>query len=121
MLEGSRTGAVLYAKDVARLAAFYAEVLGLAETGRDHDHVVLQVPTTLAERIVIETPPVRRDDTALKPVFFVASLAAVREAASRLGGALNPVEREWTFAGHRVCDGADPEGNVLLFRERLRS
>ena len=31
------------------------------------------------------------------------------------------VEREWEFDGDRVCDGHDPEGNVLQLRERVAS
>ncbi len=32
-----------------------------------------------------------------------------------------PVEREWTFDGLTICDGHDPEGNVVQLRQRLAS
>jgi hypothetical protein len=38
-------------------------------------------------------------------------------AAAR-GGRVLPVDREWEFAAHRVCDGVDPEGNVVQLRSR---
>jgi hypothetical protein len=52
----------------------------------------------------------------VKLVFVVSSLAAVREVAPALGGQLNPAEREWEFQTYMVCDGHDPEGNVVQFR-----
>ena len=31
----------------------------------------------------------------------------------------NPPEKEWHFQGQRVCDGCDPEGNMIQVREAL--
>ena len=124
-------GAVVYAKDVARLSRFYAEVAGLAVTHEEQGHVILEtqafqlvvvaVPARIAERIQIASPPVRREDTAVKLCFAVPSLAAARSLVARLGGELNGSEREWQFQGNRVCDGHDPEGNVLQLRENEAS
>ncbi len=124
-----RTGAVLYAKHLEQVAAFYAAVLGLPETARDAEHVrleaggfqlvVLRVPAHIAASIEIASPPLAREDCAVKLVFEVASLAAAREAAAAHGGMLNGPEREWAFDGCRVCDGLDPEGNVIQLRERM--
>jgi hypothetical protein len=30
---------------------------------------------------------------------------------------MEPADREWSFNGVTVCDGFDPEGNVIQFRE----
>jgi hypothetical protein len=30
---------------------------------------------------------------------------------------MEPMEQEWSFNGVAVCDGLDPEGNVIQFRE----
>jgi len=30
---------------------------------------------------------------------------------------MEPADREWSFNGVTVCDGVDPEGNVIQFRE----
>ena len=119
-------GAIVYAKDIARLSQFYAAVAGLEIVHEVADHVVLEsethelvvvaIPAAIAARIVISTPPVRREDTALKLSFLVDSLAEARSAARAAGGDLNPPEKEWDFQGLRVCDGCDPEGNMIQLR-----
>jgi catechol 2,3-dioxygenase-like lactoylglutathione lyase family enzyme len=123
----SRSGAVLYAKDINRVAAFYSAVLGLEEETRDADHVVLespafqlvvlQIPSDIASTIEITVPPKRRAMAAVKPVFFVASMADVRASVEAFGGVMNSSDKEWSFQGFKVCDGLDPEGNVIQFRE----
>jgi predicted enzyme related to lactoylglutathione lyase len=124
----SRAAAVLYAKDMDRVAAFYAAVLGLETAGRDDEHVllespafqlvVLRIPSHIASTIQIAVPAVRRANAAVKLVFFVPRIADVRAAAEARGGVLNGAETEWLFNGWKVCDGLDPEGNVIQFRER---
>lgn len=128
MSDHERAGAVVYAKDVARVSAFYAGIAGMAVTHTETDHVVLDspslqlvivaIPAAVAATIDIADPPRRRADTPIKLAFSVASLDAARKAAPRLGGELNSVEREWVYRQHRVCDGHDPEGNVVQFRVR---
>lgn len=128
MSDHDRAGAVLYAKDVARVSAFYAGIAGMAVTHTEADHVVLDspslqlvvvaIPAAVAATIDIANPPQRRTDTPIKLALAVKSLAAAREAAPSLGGELNPVEREWVYGQHRVCDGHDPEGNVVQLRVR---
>jgi predicted enzyme related to lactoylglutathione lyase len=123
-----QAGAVLYAKDFRRLAEFYRRVAGLQEREAADDFiclesnafqlVVLQIPAHIAETITIETPPRRRESTPIKLVLFVASVEAGRSAARENGGELNPPEREWSFQGHKVCDGVDPEGNVFQLRQQ---
>jgi hypothetical protein len=122
-----KPGAVLYAKEVAKLSAFYVETAGLAVTRTEADHTVLEspvfqlvllaIPAKLAATIEVASPPVLRENTPIKLVFPVASLQAARAAAARLGGGLKPAEREWKFQTIRVCDGHDPEGNIVQFRE----
>ena len=122
-----RIGAVLYAKDVARVSAFYLQTLGLSVAHEEADHVVLespvlqlvvlQIPEPLASQIVVTSPPERRTDAAIKLSFVVPGIEAIRALVQRLGGELNPAERIWAYRGFRHCDGQDPEGNVLQFRE----
>jgi predicted enzyme related to lactoylglutathione lyase len=126
-----RAGAVLYARDVGRLQAFYQAVAGLVVEQAESDHValasssfqlvILRIPERIAASIEIETPPRRRTDTPVKLVFFVADIAATRAAAASHGGELDPAVREWVFQGCRVCDGQDPEGNVVQFRQKMRA
>lgn len=120
-------GAVLFAKDLPRVARFYEQLLTMTVVHAESDHVVLEspgcqlvvhaIPEPIARSIEIANPPVRREETPIKLFFQVASLAAARLAAAGLGGALNPPHREWEARGFRACDGHDPEGNVLQLRE----
>lgn len=122
-----KAGAVLYAKDIDKVKTFYSIVAGLTVTSSEDDHVVLEspsfqlvlvaIPEKIAVDIKISSPPIRRENTAIKLVFFVSSISAARAVAIDFGGQLNPSEREWTFQGQRVCDGFDPEGNIVQFRE----
>jgi len=122
-----KPGAVLYAKNVELVSHFYQHVAGLDVVRVEKDHVVLgsrnvelvvlQVPAPLAQSINVESPVKRRTDTPIKLVFPVSSIAEARAAAALYQGELNPPERQWEFQGCLVCDGHDPEGNVLQLRE----
>jgi predicted enzyme related to lactoylglutathione lyase len=121
-------GAVIYAKDQKRVAAFYEHVASMRECHADSHYielesnafqlVVLQIPEHIADTIVIASPPSRREDGAIKLVLFVQSIAHARASAVQFGGSLNLQEREWQFQGATVCDGYDPEGNVFQLRQR---
>ncbi|RQP24563.1 VOC family protein [Piscinibacter terrae] len=120
-------GAVVYAINVPKVSAFYVEVAGLRTTHAEQGHAVLEsagfqlvvvaIPPHIAASIQVTVPPQRREDTAVKLVLPVSSIASARLAAQACGGQLNPPEREWEFQGSRVCDGHDPEGNVVQFRQ----
>ncbi len=122
-----KPGAVVFAKDVQRLARFYERVLSLAVVHAAADHVVLEsaaqqivihgIPKRIAAGIQITTPPERREDTALKLFFAVDSIDAVRATAAALGGQVDPPARAWEARGFRAVDGHAPAGNVLQFRE----
>jgi predicted enzyme related to lactoylglutathione lyase len=128
---GRRSRMVLYAKDLAILQAFYQGVFQLKVEQTELDHVVLgsstsqlvivQVPASIASTIHIADPPVRRTQTPVKLVFDVESISAVRGAVLNLRGGIDPAESEWIFQGHRVCDGHDPEGNVVQFQLEHRN
>jgi predicted enzyme related to lactoylglutathione lyase len=125
-----QAAAVLYAIDITRVGNFYANVAGLRITHAERGHVVLEsaafqlvivaVPRKIAASIHLTQPPQRRENTAIKLVFPVADLAAARQAAQSHGGQIDGPEREWLFQDSRVCDGHDPEGNVVQFRESAR-
>lgn len=127
MAQPFNAGVIVYAKDIHRLARFYAAVADLEVMHEVDDHIVLEsetvevvivaIPAAVASRIVIKTPPDKREATAFKVAFAVASLAAAREAAEANEGELYPPAKEWKFQGLRVCDGVDPEGNVFQLRE----
>lgn len=122
-------GVVIYARDLDRLAAFYAKVFGLDEVQREpgfavferdtFQFVVVAVPPQVAARIAIADPPRRRVDTPVKPVFVVRGIETVRGAVAELGGRLDPAAEAWQFGTWRVLDGHDPEGNVFQLRESI--
>lgn len=128
-----KPGAVIFAKDLACMARFYQELLGLQELERAPGHVLLEsehlqlvihaIPKPYAEAIHIGVPPTLREEQAIKLFFSVASLATARRLAAALGGGLKPASKEWQIEGSlrafRACDGHDPEGNVLQCREPL--
>jgi hypothetical protein len=126
--EVAKAGAVLFAVDMHRVATFYAAVLGSEAVARDEDHVrfaaaafelvIHQIPQHIASTLEIGVPPVRRSNAAVKLVFFVPNIAQARAAAAASGGLVNPSESEWRYDGYAVCDGIDPEGNVVQFRAR---
>ncbi len=122
-----RQSLVIYAKDKRRVSAFYRQTLGLLAIEDESTHDLLRgpgielvihvIPQEYASQIRIANPPVVREDTALKPVFSVKSLEAVRLAAESTGGSLQPSDRAWQYNGAMVLDGCDPEGNVVQFRQ----
>ncbi len=123
-------GAVVYAKDLDRMVAFYEGVLALevepAGDGfallRCGDTVVtiVQAPPHVAATFEVADPPERREENPVKLSFAVSSIDAVRRAATSFGGAIDPPDSEWTFGSVRVCDGHDPEGTVIQVREAVR-
>ena len=122
-----RAGAVVFAKNLSRVAKFYEEILSMAVVHSEQDHIVLEspacqlvihaIPTKIAASIEISNPPVRRTETPIKLFFLVPSIGEARAKAAALGGELNPREGEWEARGFRACDGHDPEGNVVQLRE----
>ena len=97
----SRTGAVLFASSLDRVAIFYSRVLGLTETRRDDDHIVLEsqgfqlvvhrIPGDRSAAGEITVPPTRRATAAFKPVFFVPSISNLRGVAEANGCTGPPV------------------------------
>lgn len=124
-----KAGAVLFAKNVSRVAAFYEHLFSLSVKHTAPAKMVLEseavmlvihgIPQSIADTIHITDPPERRDNTAIKLFFPVPSLAMARARAPSLGGMVSPVAEEWAAGDFRACDGCDPEGNVVQCRESL--
>jgi predicted enzyme related to lactoylglutathione lyase len=122
-----QTGAVVFVRDLQKMVDFYAEVIGLHRAREADDYALLEwgsyqlvvhkLPDHLAGGGFAPSELVIREDCALKLVFFVDSLDDAREAAIRRGGLLHGGERVWEFDGTLVCDGCDPEGNVIQLRQ----
>ncbi len=122
-----KSGAVIFAKDVVAVARFYegavpmtvlAEEDGAVRLENDSIQLVVHaLPKGIARQIEIKVPPELRSRSAIKPVFAVDSLERVRAVAQSLGGGMSPASSAFVWAGFRACDGHDPEGNQIQFRE----
>ncbi len=116
--------AMIFAKDMERMIAFYRDGLGLRllpETRQDGwvefdaGGVLLAlhaIPAHIAATIDIATPPRAREDTPIKLVFEAADIATARTHLIAHGAVMFEPR---TSGG---CDGLDPEGNVFQVVER---
>lgn len=121
----ARAGLFVYAKDAERVATFYAAVAGMVRLHETDELIVLEsadiqllvhrIPAAIAARIVIASPPERRENSALKFFFTLASIEAARATATRLGG--DVFDERWSGPGFVVCNACDPEGNIFQVRE----
>jgi predicted enzyme related to lactoylglutathione lyase len=117
---------VIFARDVPRLAAFYEGVLSLNPTEDswggirlldvNEEILIHPIPKAIAKTIDIQTPPRARENTAIKPVFNVASLSACLEEVQRRGGVVT--DQTFSLDGLTRHDVLDPEGNVVQLRSR---
>jgi predicted enzyme related to lactoylglutathione lyase len=122
-MESSAVNAVLFAKDLEIVAAFYIYALGLACVSSDRDHqalcghgfslVIRQVPAPIAAEITIKKPPERRVWGAIRLSFPVSSIEDSRRAARSLGGEIDDVPPAWAGGAANFFLGYDPEGNVF--------
>ncbi len=115
--------AVLFVKEARKAKLFYIEALG-GSLLRDDEHfavidwqgfhlVVHQIPSHLAESIVVSEPPVRRETASLRLDYPVADVVKARAAAQRLGGQIDDASPPWAEASTPFFLGYDPEGNVF--------
>jgi predicted enzyme related to lactoylglutathione lyase len=117
----------VFTSDLERMATFYAGALGLRrEDSSDPGFVVMQassgagvalhqLPDDIRAQITIGSPPRWRDDTALKMSFQTDDLEAQRQAILDHGG---QAKEPWAWAGTRLCECTDPEGNVVQIFQR---
>ena len=122
-MESSTVSAVLFAKNMKRVAAFYAQALGLTCTASDEHHsalngygfhlIVHQISQPIADGITIRQPPERRVWGAIRLNFPVQSIEDSRRAAKSLGGVVDDAPPEWADRHANFFLGHDPEGNVF--------
>jgi predicted enzyme related to lactoylglutathione lyase len=121
----ARSGAIIYAKNLDELSLFYQRVLGMTLLLADSEHHVIEsediqlvihaIPEHLASTITISSPPVPREQQAIKLFFTVRSLEdAAQEARARGGRVFGP---EYAGPGFRVRNAYDLEGNIFHVRE----
>jgi predicted enzyme related to lactoylglutathione lyase len=122
-MESSNVSAVLFAKDLRKVSAFYSGVLELTPTSSDEHHTCLncrgfdliihQIPKHIADGISIQQPPERRVWGALRLNFPVRSVEDSRRAARSFGGEVDDTPPEWAGQSANFFLGYDPEGNVF--------
>lgn len=120
----ARAGAVVYAKDLDRVSAFYRALLSMTLRQHDADHHVIEsadmqlvvhaIPPHIAATFTIASPPEPREDTAVKLFFTVDAFDDAAATAQAHGGRL--LARAWAGPGFVARDALDPEGNVLQLR-----
>jgi catechol 2,3-dioxygenase-like lactoylglutathione lyase family enzyme len=110
--------AMIYVKDIDRMAAFYGNTLGLKriETTRMEDWVEFEagairfalhaVPPEIADQIDISSPPRPREENPIKLSLEVADIALECQRLKSLGVPI--VKRPWGS-----YDWVDPEGNIF--------
>jgi predicted enzyme related to lactoylglutathione lyase len=123
MVEASNIRAVLFAKDLERMATFYSVALGMKRGTSDEHHVVLQrsdfelivhqIPNHIAHGIEIADPPARREAGSLRLDYPVESIESSRSLAKSFGGGIDEVPPPWAERGTNFYLGYDPEGNVF--------
>jgi predicted enzyme related to lactoylglutathione lyase len=127
-METASVRAVLFVKDLERVAAFYVGALVLTRLSGDKDHAVLecdgfelvvhQIPKQIADTIVVTQPPIRRVWGAIRLDFPVASIAESRKLARALGGEIDDAPPAWADRNTNLFFGHDPEGNQFGVSQR---
>ncbi|HEY7641120.1 MAG TPA: VOC family protein [Steroidobacteraceae bacterium] len=115
--------AVLFAKDLRRVATFYVRVFAVQVLQEDAHHaeldcsgfrlVVHQIPEQFARNVVVTTPPHRREHGAIRLNFPVRDVPGSRALARSLGGEIDDQPPPWAGGDTSFHLGHDPEGNVF--------
>jgi predicted enzyme related to lactoylglutathione lyase len=127
-MEANNVRAVLFVKDLRKVAAFYIGALGMTSAAGDDNHAILecdgfalivhQIPKAIADTIVVTEPPVRRVWGAIRLDFPVSSVGDSRRLARALGGDIDEVPPAWAEPDASLFFGYDPEGNQFGVCER---
>lgn len=114
--------AMIFVKNLDRMAAFYAQALGLkpvdgartaswAEFEGGGTRLALHaIPPHIAATLEVADPPRAREENPVKLIFEVDDLAAAKAKLQSHGATI--LERPWG-----ACDALDPEGNVFQIDE----
>jgi len=118
-----QVSAVLFAKQLTRLAGFYQAVFGLKPARSDADHVLLrfdgfelvihQIPKQLLASASDDSPVERRERSAIRLDFPISDITYARREANRLSGVIDDLPPPWTDGDASFFLGQDPEGNVF--------
>jgi hypothetical protein len=120
-----KSGLVIYSSRLESLVDFYSTVLHLDVVEQDNTYALLEavgfelviLETTISKNSKSNEAAISpREDTAIKPTFFIdETLDDISHKIGSKGGALFK-PKDWEFSGRLVCDGHDCEGNVFQLR-----
>ena len=114
--------AILYVKDLERMKRFYSALLGADPTNQEWSDSwatfetrgagfsLHAIPAEIARSVVIQSPPIPREQQAIKLIFEVTNVESERARLESLGAQI--LRRPWQKTGE-ACDAVDPEGNVF--------
>ncbi len=115
------TTIVLWADKFDETADFYRLLLNGKASNASEEFVSIsgsgsrvqlhRVPVEWASEI--SSPPVLREENAIKPVFEVKSIAEARAAVAGTSGGVFEAAKEQTYGETTYCDACDPDGNVI--------
>lgn len=117
-------GAMIFVKDLPRMAAFYTDTLGLkpiGETGMetwvefdtgDARFSLHAIPAPSAAEIEIASPPEPRERVPVKLFFEVEDAGSECARLESLGVTI--LRRPWG-----ASEAVDPEGNIFQIRSRV--
>lgn len=130
-MSSANVSAVLFAKDLRAIAAFYSTALGMTVVASDEYHcrlachgfelVVHQIPKHIADGIVIDRPPKRRVSGAIRLDYPVRNIEESRRRAQSLGGGIDDAPPQWADRTANFYFGYDPEGNQFGVAELERA
>jgi hypothetical protein len=126
-MDSTKVSAVLFAKDLVRVATFYSVALEMKRVHCDADHwildregfrlVVHQIPKRIADSIAIEQPPERRVWGSIRLDYPIRNVPESRALAKSLGGDIDQSPPEWADRSSNFFFGYDPEGNQFGVNE----
>jgi predicted enzyme related to lactoylglutathione lyase len=122
-MESSKVSAVLFAKNLQRVATFYSMALGMKCASSDEYHSVLhcrgfelivhQIPKHIADDIVVESLPKGRVGGAVRLDYPVQDIDESRRAARSLGGDIDDAPRRGRIETQISISGTTPRATNL--------
>ncbi len=111
----AKYGAIVYSKDIGRLAKFYIGFFGMVLLKETEQLISLGKD---GFNIVIHVPPVEisgENFGSVKLFLTVDNLALAKDSVESFGGKSLP--GEWSNPIFKVCNIVDPDGNHVQLRE----
>jgi catechol 2,3-dioxygenase-like lactoylglutathione lyase family enzyme len=113
---GSISRVMLFVRDVAEVAAFYRDTLGLQPLGKiTPEWVEMKAGGCTIALHRVAKPLRQRGSASAKIVFGVKDVDSTRSLLESRGVTMGKVH---SFSGIKICNGEDPEGNPFQISSR---